>query len=180
MTFSQAVKTCFSKFLTFSGRASRPEYWYFFLFITLWQIVAGVIDVQFFTQVIQTEVDGVTTTVVASNRPVQSIVGLIVFLPHLAVAWRRMHDTGRSGLYALFPILLMLGAGGVLVFGIGIADLFAGGGSMDLLFTRLTLGILIPTFVILLISPLLVLWWLTRPSQPGENRYGQHPLERNE
>lgn len=177
MSFTEAVKRCFSKYVAFSGRASRPEYWYFFLFIMIANLIAGAIDWQLFTTVSQTETNGTTTVTAQSNQPVQSIVSLVVFLPHLSVAWRRMHDTGRSGLYALFPILLMIGAGLVLVFGIGIADIFAGGGSLDILFTRLTLLVLIPTVIIALVSPLLVLWWLTRPSQPGNNKYGPNPQE---
>ncbi|MGV6803534.1 MAG: DUF805 domain-containing protein [Ruegeria sp.] len=176
MTFSEAVKTCFSKFLTFSGRASRPEYWFFFLFIVIWNAIAGIIDWQFFTQVTTTQAEGATSVTAVSNQPVQSIVGLIVFFPHLAVAFRRMHDTGRSGLYALLPILLTLGAFAVLFFGIGIASQFDGG-TMDILLTRATLLIVIPTLLVLFVSPLLVLWWLTRPSQPGTNQYGPNPYE---
>ncbi|WP_298850618.1 DUF805 domain-containing protein [uncultured Ruegeria sp.] len=176
MTFSDAIRTCFSKFFTFSGRASRPEYWFFFLFIVIWSFIAGIIDWQFFTQVAITESDEVQSITATSRQPVQSIVGLIVFFPHLTVAFRRMHDTGRSGLYALLPILLILGAFAVLIFGIGIASQFHGG-TLDILFTRATLLIVIPTLIVLFVSPLLVLWWLTRPSQPGANQYGPNPHE---
>ena len=176
MTFSDAIRTCFSKFFTFSGRASRPEYWFFFLFIVIWNIIAGIIDWQFFTQVAVSESDEVKAVAATSRQPVQSIVGLIVFFPHLAVAFRRMHDTGRSGLYALLPILLIVGAFAVLIFGIGLANQFHGG-TMDILLTRATLLIVIPTLLVLFVSPLLVLWWLTRPSQPGTNQYGPNPYE---
>lgn len=176
MTFSDAVRTCFSKFFTFTGRASRPEYWFFFLFIVIWSFIAGIIDWQFFTQVAVTETETSKSVAATSSAPVQSIVGLIVFFPHLAVAFRRMHDTGRSGLYALLPILLILGAFAVLIFGIGIASQFHGG-MLDILFTRATILIVIPTLLVLFVSPLLVLWWLTRPSQPGTNQYGPNPHE---
>ncbi|SDC52811.1 DUF805 domain-containing protein [Ruegeria marina] len=179
MTFGGSIGTCFSKYFTFSGRASRPEYWYFFLFILLGNVVATMLDAALF--------DSVTTTVETSDTgasasientgPIAALFSLAVFLPHFAVAFRRMHDTGRSGLYALLPFLLMLGAVLVLVFGIGIASGFAAGGSLDILFTRATLLLLIPTLVVLLVSPLLVLWWLTRPSQPGTNQYGPNPYE---
>ena len=39
MNFTEAVKTCFAKYATFTGRARRSEHWYFFLFVTLIQIV---------------------------------------------------------------------------------------------------------------------------------------------
>ncbi|WP_425078946.1 DUF805 domain-containing protein [Ruegeria denitrificans] len=177
MTFSDAIRTCFAKFFTFSGRASRPEYWFFFLFILIWSIIAGIIDVQFFTQVAVTETETSKSIAATSNQPVQRIVSLIVFFPHLAVAFRRMHDTGRSGIYALLPILLILGAAAVLFFGIGLASSFQHGGNLDILFTRATLLVVVPTLLVLLISPLLVLWWLTRPSQPGTNQYGPNPHE---
>lgn len=177
MTFSDAIRTCFSKFFTFSGRASRPEYWFFFLFIVIWSLIAGTIDAQFFTQVAVSETETSKSVTATSSAPVQSIVSLIVFFPHLAVAWRRMHDTGRSGLFALLPILLILGAFAVLIFGIGLASHFQHGGSLDILFTRATLLIVVPTLIILFVSPLMVLWWLTRPSQPGVNKYGPNPIE---
>ncbi len=177
MTFVGSVKTCFTKYVTFSGRASRAEYWWFFLFIVLANIVAGIIDWEFFTSVMSVETETSTSIIATSNQPVASLVGLVLFLPHLTVAWRRMHDSGRSGLYALLPMLLIAGAAGTLVFGVGLADMFAGGGNLDILFTRLTLLILIPTLIILVISPLLVLWWLIRPSQPGPNSYGPNPHE---
>ncbi len=176
MTFSDAIRTCFSKFFTFSGRASRAEYWFFFLFIVIWSAIAGIIDWQFFTQVTTTETDAAKSVAATSSQPVQSIVSLIVFFPHLAVAWRRMHDTGRSGLYALLPILLILGAFAVLIFGIGLASQFHGG-TLDILLTDATLLIVIPTLIVLFVSPLLVLWWLTRPSEPGTNQYGPNPTE---
>ena len=44
MTFKEAVRTCFSKYITFSGRASRSEYWYFVLFVILGSIVCNIVD----------------------------------------------------------------------------------------------------------------------------------------
>ncbi|MBO7203085.1 MAG: DUF805 domain-containing protein [Paludibacteraceae bacterium] len=43
MNFSTSVKTCFSKYATFSGRASRSEYWYFYL-VSLYDFTLLVID----------------------------------------------------------------------------------------------------------------------------------------
>ena len=44
MTFGDSIKTCLSKFVTWQGRASRSEYWYFILFALLCYIAAAVID----------------------------------------------------------------------------------------------------------------------------------------
>ena len=84
-------------------------------------------------------------------------------------------STLERGWFVFLPTALFLTAIGVLIFGIGIANVFASGGSMDILFTRVTLLLLIPTLVVLLISPLLVLFWLTRPGAPDTNAYGPAP-----
>ncbi|MGR3634471.1 MAG: DUF805 domain-containing protein, partial [Shimia sp.] len=44
MTFSEAIRTCFSKYVDFSGRAARSEYWWFILFIALGNIVLSFVD----------------------------------------------------------------------------------------------------------------------------------------
>ncbi|MFN7598777.1 MAG: DUF805 domain-containing protein, partial [Cereibacter sp.] len=44
MTFQDAVRSCFSKYATFSGRARRSEYWYFILFTVIGSAIAGVVD----------------------------------------------------------------------------------------------------------------------------------------
>lgn len=83
MNFLQAIKTCFSKYATFSGRARRSEYWWFVLL----NVIVGMIPVLNF------------------------IWGLVVLIPALAVCVRRLHDTGRSGwwlLLALVPVLNLI------------------------------------------------------------------------
>ncbi|MDU9005835.1 DUF805 domain-containing protein [Sedimentitalea todarodis] len=177
MTFTTAVKTCLGKYVTFSGRAPRAEYWWFFLFILLVSFIASLIDWTFFTSVVSVSGDAGSATMAHSSQPAQSVVGLAVVLPHLAVAWRRMHDTGRSGLYVLLPMLMIVGTALVLLFGIGLADHFSGRHSIDVLLTRATLLVFIPAMFVLIVSPLLVLWWLSRPSQPGSNTYGPNPYE---
>lgn len=177
MTFTNAIKTCLRKYITFSGRASRPEYWYFFLFALILGFVASAIDWWFFTTVVTLETDSTSLIKATSDTPIQGLLGLLIFLPYMAVAWRRMHDTGRSGIYALLPMLMSLAAFLVMFFGIGLADQFSHNRSLDVFLTRTTLFILIPTIIVLFVSPLLVFWWLSRPSQPGVNKYGPNPHE---
>ncbi len=176
MTFTDAAKTCLAKYVTFSGRAPRAEYWFFVLFILLLSFIATAIDWTFFTSVIRLSSDAGSATVARSSQPVQTVVSLVVLLPHLAAAWRRMHDSGRSGWYVLLPTVLAAGAFAILIFGIGAASHFHGG-TLDRMLTGATLLVVLPTFLILLLSPLIVLWWLTRPSQPGANQYGPNPHE---
>ncbi len=80
----EAFKVCMGKYATFSGRASRSEYWYF----VLWQFLIG-----FVTGFI----DGFVLGATGDLSPLNTIGSLILFIPGLAVAWRRLHDIDRSG-----------------------------------------------------------------------------------
>ncbi|SER82931.1 Uncharacterized membrane protein YhaH, DUF805 family [Tranquillimonas rosea] len=169
MTPQQAIRTCLRKYATFSGRAPRPEYWWFFLFILVGNIVTGWIDMALFGTA--TAPDGGQEG--TSPAIVSAIFSLATLIPSLAAGWRRMHDTGRSGLYLLYPLIVMVGLG---TFGalMGMLGPVLGDGAIPSGLAGI--GFAIGIFVFL-ISPLLVLWWLARPSQPGPNDYGPNPRE---
>ena len=173
MNFKTAVKTCFSKYVTFSGRASRPEYWWFFLFGILGSLIAGILDgVLFGAATVQTEVTDTSVSATAvSTGPIASIFSLAILLPQLSVGWRRMHDTGRSGLFLFYPLLVMIGIGIFL-------SLFGGIGAAESGAVAAPVAIItVLAMLVLAVSPLIVLWWLTRPSQSGQNEYGPNPHE---
>ena len=86
MSFGKSISTCFSKYVTFSGRASRSEYWWFVLFNFLVGILAGLID----------QAIGISVISILSS--------LALLLPGLGVAVRRCHDTNHSGWWLLCPI----------------------------------------------------------------------------
>lgn len=165
MTFGEAIRTCFRKYATFSGRAPRSEYWWFVLFGFLGGAAAGLLDG--FANGITGTRDGPTI--------VSNVFNLAVLIPSLAVGWRRMHDTGRSGLYLFYPLLAMIGVttfAGVVA---GFQPLLEG--DLGALLAGGTAIIMVVAFAVVLVSPLIVLWWLTRPSNPGPNQYGPNPLE---
>lgn len=109
MGFSEAVRTCLQlKYATFSGRASRSEYWWFFLFIMIVAIVlvgigGGIMGASGFADLQQ-----------GGDLPVASIIFfglagifyLAVLLPIIAVTVRRFHDRDLSGWYYLAAIVL--------------------------------------------------------------------------
>lgn len=105
LSFGEAVKTCFNKYVTFSGRARRSEYWYFYLFNTICGFVALGIDMALGTFSWE---DGMGI--------VYGIYALAVLLPGLAVTFRRLHDTNRSAWWLLIGIIPLLGAIVLLVF----------------------------------------------------------------
>lgn len=116
MTFSQSIKSVFSKYATFSGRASRSEYWYFML---LNFVVYGVIYAIAFSSmppIEATVVDGTQVSAIAilSAMPawastVLTIYGLAVLLPTLAVSVRRMHDIGNGGGWIFINLIPLIG-----------------------------------------------------------------------
>jgi uncharacterized membrane protein YhaH (DUF805 family) len=98
MGFTAAIKTGFQKYIGFSGRAARSEYWYWVLFVILVQIVAWLIDMTLF---------GFNTTGV---NPIGALASLALFLPGLAVSIRRLHDIDRVGWWVLLALIPIVGA----------------------------------------------------------------------
>lgn len=174
MSFTDAIRTCFAKYFTFSGRASRPEYWWFVLFVLLGNIAAGILDNALFGtgEVVVTD----SSFEYDSDGPIQGLFSLATLIPGLAAAWRRMHDSGRSGLYVLYPLIAFVGILSFIGFVGGMEPLMSG--DFGSLFGGIVGLILIPAFIVLLISPFLVIWWLTRPTQPETNQWGPPPLRR--
>lgn len=82
MGFFGAIKSVLTKYASFSGRAMRSEYWWWALFTLLWCWIPLV----------------------------NLLLLLIFFIPSLAVAVRRLHDTGRSGWWVLIGIIPIIGA----------------------------------------------------------------------
>lgn len=106
MTFGQSIKTCFSKYVTFSGRAQRSEFWWWVLFVFVADILLSWIDIALFgtIEVGAGSIAGLTETPVLSG-----LFGLAVFLPGLAVAVRRLHDLDKSGWWVLIWLIPIIG-----------------------------------------------------------------------
>ena len=96
MTFQDAVKICLNKYVDFSGRARRSEYWWFFLFNVLVSIVASIID-------------AIIGTRSGNFGLVEAIASLALLLPGLAVGARRLHDTTKSGWWLLIGLIPCVG-----------------------------------------------------------------------
>lgn len=101
MSFADAIKSCFSQYVGFAGRARRSEFWYFYLFTIIVSIVASVLQ-----RAVSNSGSGVIT----------GIVGLALILPSLAVGVRRLHDTGRSGWWILIGLIPVIGTIVLIVF----------------------------------------------------------------
>lgn len=89
LSFTDAIATCMTKYATFSGRASRPEFWWFYLFTIVISWAAGLLDGT------------------KSLGFVSWLVNLTLFLPSIAAITRRLHDTNRSGWWQLIGITII-------------------------------------------------------------------------
>lgn len=108
MDFQTAIRTCLRKYVTFSGRASRPEYWYFVLFGFLGQMVFGVADNILFHSGRMTTGPGFFSFA-SEGGPLGALFSLAILLPGLAAAVRRLHDVDKSGWWLLIVVIPLIG-----------------------------------------------------------------------
>lgn len=92
MNFSQAISTCLSKYATFKGRATRSEFWWFYLFTVL--ITWGAILVG-------------NVTMGEEGEIFSTVVSLAFFVPTISAGCRRLHDIGKSGWWQLLMITVI-------------------------------------------------------------------------
>ena len=104
MTFSQAIGTVFSKYATFQGRAGRPEFWWWVLFVILVSLVTQFIDGMFIGPML-----GYESFDADGGQPLSLVVSLGLLLPNLAVSVRRLHDIDRSGWWLLIGLVPLIG-----------------------------------------------------------------------
>lgn len=86
MTFIDSIRTCFSKYADFNGRAGRPEFWWWTLFTFLVSMAMGIV-----------------------SDMLSGLFSLAVLLPSLAVGARRLHDTDRSAWFLLLWFIPVIG-----------------------------------------------------------------------
>lgn len=106
MTFDNSIKTCLSKSFTFAGRASRSEYWYFTLFVSLLVLIGVLFGIAC----------GIDSD---SAMAIYVVVGLcyLCLLPAcISVTVRRFHDVNRSGWNYWWAIIPYIGGFIVLFF----------------------------------------------------------------
>jgi len=102
MGFGEAISSGFRNYVNFSTRAARSEYWFWILFYVIVMIVTAGIDIALFkdTQVF----------------PINSLAGLALLLPNIAVGVRRLHDIDRTGWWLLIGLVPLIGLIVLIVF----------------------------------------------------------------
>lgn len=123
-SFGKAVSRFFKKYATFSGRASRSEFWWWYLANV---IITAVIVVIYVIGAFTSQRDTVSTaygtsSMITSPSPLFVIGGILLgvwalatIVPTLALGWRRLHDANLAG--PLWLIAIFVGIVGI-VFGL--------------------------------------------------------------
>ncbi len=148
MTFFEAIRTVLVKYFAFKGRASRSEYWFWILFISLYWLVSIIIIDSWLPDFIP--------------DPILILTQLALFIPTTAVGVRRLHDTGRPGSRFFWPFGAL-----ILLIGVFWLILFTVGGELW------HLALLIPFVIGFFASIALNLFWLSLPGDRETNRYGE-------
>lgn len=93
MGFTEAVTTVLSKYAVFTGRAVRPEYWWFFLANVILSIILTFVD-----------------RAILGFPLLGPIASLGLLLPGIGVSVRRLHDIDKSGWWLLIGLIPIVGA----------------------------------------------------------------------
>lgn len=81
---------CLKNYVTFDGRARRKEFWFFMLVSIILGIIVQIID-----------------AILGTDKILNGVLNLALFLPSLAVGTRRLHDVGRSGWWQLLVLTII-------------------------------------------------------------------------
>ena len=158
MGFIEAVKTVLGKYATFSGRARRAEFWWFFLFVVIAEMITALIDSLLWTPVIDP-----TTNVMTQPQWITGLFSLLVLLPTLAVAARRLHDINRSGWWQFLGYAAALAA-------VALMALIAASAGW-----AVTPAIVWPMALPFIAWVVLLVWYCKR-GDVGANRFGPDPI----
>lgn len=120
VSFTTAIKRAFSNYCTFTGRASRSEFWWFVLFVN---IVSCLLSIPYLTTTASLIRTACSTTeyIEVLHSPgffsyINGLWNLVILFPMLGLLFRRLHDSGRSGWNWLWTLIPVVGWIVVLVF----------------------------------------------------------------
>ena len=118
ITFVGALKKFFTHYAVFKGRSRRTEFWYVYIWQTIFSII--LVALMLLTSLpslalIESDPTAYTASVMVWII-ISGILGLATLVPSLALTVRRLHDTGRSGVFLLFYLIPYVGGLIILIF----------------------------------------------------------------
>ena len=138
--FSGAIRLFFKNYFNFTGRSTRSEYWYAVLFTLITAFALAIIEV------------------IIGGWMLLLIWRLLIFIPRLAMEFRRLHDVGKKGtLCIILEVLLLI---------LNAADDDYMSYDDDIILFLAIVG---------LILSIIMLSYCCSPSDPRDNEYGRAP-----
>jgi len=106
-----ATRTVLAKYRTFTGRASRAEFWWWILAVIILMVVLGLVDGAIVAPLL-----GFDAFAENAGQPLSLLVSLVLLLPAIAVSIRRLHDIDRTGWWLLLGLVPVIGSLALLYF----------------------------------------------------------------
>ena len=97
MSFTESITTVFGKITVFDGRASRPEFWWWYLFVIIVNVAVSLLETL------------IGTRGSMGLGIIGFIVSIVFLIASLSVGCRRLHDTGKSGWLQLLLLIPCIG-----------------------------------------------------------------------
>lgn len=176
MDFLTAIQTGIARTLDFQGRSRRSEFWWFTLFSMLVVMVAITLDRTLGLPALgvmpegglpETYQQSLFWVFRVGTHPIETLAGLLLFIPLYSLIVRRLHDTGRSGYWALLFYGLNF------VSGPTVARMMVAVEAEDMtLFNDLTV---IMILMVNVAASLLYLVFMIKDSDKGPNQFGPSP-----
>ncbi len=94
------ISTCLSNYANFNGRARRSEFWWFWLFVVIVQVV------------VQTLIAVIVGTDSILYSLLVFVLAIALAIPLYAAGARRLHDTGKSG---WLQLLVLIPCAGIII-----------------------------------------------------------------
>jgi len=110
VNITDSIKQFFSRYTDFRGRTPRSGYWWVVLFLVLASVVMWAVDMALFRGIYPQEL------LEQGLGPASLLLIAAVFIPNLALGFRRLHDTNRSAWWILIGLVPFAGAVVLLVF----------------------------------------------------------------
>ena len=188
VSFREAIRLCWDKYTDCSGRARRSEYWCFFLFALIAVFVPLLpLGILYHAFDLTTARGAVVLWILPSILLFIALLVIVLFMlcPLYAVTARRLHDTGHSGNWIVWDIILTVVSSIVLSVAYGainyISDVPEPGNfamMKAICHSSLPLLVVVGVFIVYLahitVSASILVFTLL-DSQRGENKYGRSP-----